>query len=103
MAVAIAEEYGKRSVDLDTLDFDAVTRTQVFTVAASILDISVDLVKLAEERGLRRYQWAFIEEATPFMVAAPLAAGILSAQGDIRGGLLIIEDMKAVNDEVRTY
>lgn len=104
MAVVIAEEYGKGSVDLDTLDLDAVTRTQVFTLAASILDINADLVKLAEERGVRRtYQRAFIEEATPFMVAAPLAAGILSTQGDIRGGLLIVEAMKAVNDEVRTY
>jgi hypothetical protein len=99
MAVVIAEEYGKGPVDLDALDLDAVTRTQIFTVAAAVLRIYVDVQNLAEERGLRGYQRAFIEEVTPFMMAAPLAAGILASKGDFRGGLGIIDGMKAVRDE----
>lgn len=103
MAVVIAEEYGKGPVDLDSLDLDAVYQSQVFTVAAGSLDVYVKLVKQAEEFGLRGYQRAFIKESTPFMVAAPMAAGILASKGDVRGGLLVIEAMSAVKDEFETY
>ncbi len=99
MAVVIVEEYGKGSVDLDALDLDAVTRTQLFTLGARLLDFYEARVKRAEERGLRGYQRAFIEEATPFMMAAPLAAGILANKGDFHGGLGIIDGMNAVSDE----